>query len=66
MGVRFLEEWRDKRFPDLFYADNLVFCDESEEDLKVKVVCRSGLVGTRLEKRVSSNIWGGRLDMETV
>ena len=45
MGVRFLEEGREWRLPGLLYANDLVLCGESEEDLKVMVerfvdVCR--------------------------
>ena len=36
-GVRFLEEGRKQRLPGLLYADDLVLCGESEEDLKVMV-----------------------------
>ena len=32
--VRFLEDGRESRLPDLLYADDLVLCDKSEEDLK--------------------------------
>ena len=35
-GVRFMER-REWRLPGLLYADNLVLCDESEEDLKAMV-----------------------------
>ena len=43
--VRFLEKWREWRLPGLLYADDLVLCGESEEDLKATVgrfveVCR--------------------------
>ena len=43
--VRFLEEGREWRLPGLLYADDLVLCGESEEDLRVIVgrfveVCR--------------------------
>ena len=37
-GVSFLEDWREWRFPGLLYADDMVLCDESEEDLRVMVV----------------------------
>ena len=45
MGVRFVEAGRDWRFPFIVYADDLVLCGESEEDLNVVVgrfveVCR--------------------------
>ena len=33
-GVRFLEEGRDGRLPGLLYADDLVLCGESREDLR--------------------------------
>ena len=44
-GVRFEEEGRELRFPGLLDADDLVFCGESEEDLRAMVgrfveVCR--------------------------
>ena len=37
MGVRFLKEGREWKVPGLLYADDLVLCSESEEDLKVMV-----------------------------
>ena len=44
-GVRFQEEGREWGLPGLFYADDLVLCDESEEELRAMVgrfakVCR--------------------------
>ena len=44
-GVRFQEEGREWRLPGLLYADDLVLCGESEEDLRAIVgrfieVCR--------------------------
>ena len=33
-GVRFQEEGREWRLPGLLYADNVVLCGESEEDLR--------------------------------
>ena len=44
-GVRFLEEGRESRLPGFFYADDLVLCAESGEDLRAIVgrfveVCR--------------------------
>ena len=44
-GVRFLEDGREWRVPGLLYADDLVLCGESDEDLRVMVgmfteVCR--------------------------
>ena len=37
MGVRFLEEGREWRLPGFLYADALVLCGESEEDLMAMV-----------------------------
>ena len=48
-GVRFQEEGRKWRLPDLLYADDLVLWDELEEDLRamvgrfVKVCMKRGL-----------------------
>ena len=44
-GVRFLEDRREWRLPPVLYADDLVLCGESEEDLRAMVewfadVCR--------------------------
>ena len=44
-GVGFMEEGREVRLPGLLYADGLVLCGESEEDLGTMVgrfpeVCR--------------------------
>ena len=36
-GVRFREEGREWRVPGLSYADDLVLCGESEEDLRAIV-----------------------------
>ena len=36
-GVRFLEEGRERRLPSFLYADDLVLCLESEEDLRAMV-----------------------------
>ena len=43
--MRFLEEIREWKLPGLLYADDLVLCDESEEDLRAMTgwfaeVCR--------------------------
>ena len=35
--VRFLEERKERRLPDLLCADDLVLCGESEEDLRTMV-----------------------------
>ena len=42
------EEGREWRLPDLLYADDLVLCNESKEDLRAMVgrfveVCRRGI-----------------------
>ena len=48
-GGRFLEEGREWRIPNVLYADDLVLCGESEEDLRtmvgrfVEVLRRRGL-----------------------
>ena len=44
-GVKFLEDGKEWKLPGLLYADVLVLCGESEEDLRVMVgrfaeVCR--------------------------
>ena len=36
-GVRFQEEGREWRLPGLLYVEDLVLCDESEEDLRAFV-----------------------------
>ena len=36
-GVRFQEDGREWRLPGLLYTDDLVLCDESEEDLRAMV-----------------------------
>ena len=36
-GVSFQEDGRDWRLPGLLYADDLVLCGESKEDLRVMV-----------------------------
>ena len=36
-GVRFLEDGREWKLPGLLYADDLVLCGESEEDLRAMV-----------------------------
>ena len=43
-----MEDGRERRLPGFLYADNLVLCGESEEDLRVMIkwfaeVCRRGL-----------------------
>ena len=32
-GVRFMEEGKEWRLPNLLYSDDMVLCGESEEDL---------------------------------
>ena len=44
-GVSLMEDEREWRLPSLFYADDLVLCDEWEDDLRMMVgrfvkVCR--------------------------
>ena len=36
-GVRFLEDGREWRLPELLYKEDLVLCEESEEDLRAIV-----------------------------
>ena len=36
-GVSFLKDGREWRLPGLLYADDLVLCGESKEDLRVMV-----------------------------
>ena len=36
-GVRFMEEGIEWRLPGLLYAEDLVLCGESEEDLRLRV-----------------------------
>ena len=38
-GVRFQEEEREWRLPELLETDDLVLCDELEEDLRAKARC---------------------------
>ena len=38
-GVRFQEEGREWKLPGLLYADDLVLCGESEEDMWIIVGC---------------------------
>ena len=44
-GVRFQEERREWRLPCLLYADDLVLCGESEEDLRAMVECFVEVLG---------------------
>ena len=37
IGARFQDEGREWRLSDLFYANDLVLCDEPEEDLRAMV-----------------------------
>ena len=62
MGVSFLGERRELRLPGLLYADGLVLCGESEEDLKVMVghfveVCRRR--GLKVNADKSNVVLGG-------
>ena len=49
--MSFLEDGREWRLPVLLYADDLVLCGESEEDLRVmlKVVCEVDLFSSPRE-----------------
>ena len=47
-GVRFMEDGTEWRLPGFLYADDLVLCGESEEDLRTMVeqfveVCRRSM-----------------------
>ena len=64
--MRFLEEGREWRLPVLLYADDLVFCGESEEDLRAMVgrfveVCRRGGLKVNAGKSVDGTDWRGGL-----
>ena len=48
-GVSFLEDGREFRLPGLLYADDLVICGESEEDLRVMVGQFAEVCGRRLK-----------------
>ena len=55
-GMRFLEHGREWRLPGLLYADDLVLCGESEEDLRAMVgriaeVCRKRDLKFKASKR---------------
>ena len=68
MGVRFQGEGREWRFPCLLYADYLVLCGESEEDLSAMVVrffkvCRRrGLIVNAVKSKVM--VLGGEEGLE--
>ena len=36
-GIRFLEDGREWRLPDLLYVDNMVLCGKSDEDMREMV-----------------------------
>ena len=66
-GVRFQEEGREWRLPGLLYADDLVLCGESEEDLGAIVrrfieVCRRGLKVNKGKSKV--RMLGGEEGLE--
>ena len=55
MGVRFLDDGREWRLPCLLYADDLVLCVESEEDLSAMLgqfaeVCKRGGLKVNVSK----------------
>ena len=49
-GMRFQEDGREQRLPGLLYADDLVLCDESEEDLRAMVGHFVEMCGRRVLK----------------
>ena len=53
MGVSLLEDEREWRLPSLLYADDLVLCGESEEDLGV-MVGRFAEVCSRRRRKVNA------------
>ena len=62
IGVRFQEEGREWRLPDLLYRDDLDLCGESEEDSRAMAgrfteVCRSR--GLKVNKGKSNVILSG-------
>ena len=64
-GVSFMEDGREWRLSGLFYADDFILSDKSEEELRVMVrqfaeVCRSkGLkINADKSKEMVLNIWG--------
>ena len=67
-GVRFQEEGREKRLSSFLYADDLVLCGESEEDLRamvgrfVEMFRRRGLKVNRDKSKVM--VLGGEEGLE--
>ena len=63
MGLRFLGEVREWRSPGLLYADDLLLCGKSGEDLKVMVRCfievcrRRGLEVNADKSKVGGVMW---------
>ena len=53
-GVSFLEDGREWRLPCILYADDLVLCRESEENLRV-MVGRFAEVGRRRGLKVNAD-----------
>ena len=57
-----MEDGREKRLPGFLYADDLVLCGESEEDLRVMIkwfaeVCRRGLKVNADKKQGDGTEW---------
>ena len=52
-GVTFLEDEREWRLPGLLYADDLVLCGESEDDLKMMV---GRFADVRRRRRLKVNV----------
>ena len=63
--MRFQEEGREWRFPGLLYADDLVLCGDSEENLRTMVGCfvevcrRRGLKVDACKSKVMVFVWCG-------
>ena len=53
-GVRFQEEGKEWILPGLLYADNLVLCGESEEDLRLIVGLLLRCVGEEVRKSIQA------------
>ena len=78
--MRFLEERREGKLPGLLYTDDLVVCDESEEDLRVMVgrfveMCRRRLKVNadkskvrvlKGEERLECEVYGDGIRLEQV
>ncbi|MCQ7056811.1 hypothetical protein, partial [Clostridioides difficile] len=68
-GLRLLKEGREWRLPGFLYADDLVLCGESEEDLMAMVpcfvgACRRGLKVNAGKSKVMVLNGGGGVECE--